>query len=439
MADLVEAAPRALGVEGVEGGVHGDPGAHRALGVVGTRIGGAEGDHDGVADELVDGAPVGEDRLDHAGVVGRQERDHLGRRQGLGETREAADVAEHHRHLLSSPAGPEQGLVLGRDALPDAGREVAPELGVGDLEPDRLDHGAARDVGEIAQRRAHGREAEHGYEHELEAQRRPHRRVHEIRRHDSAPILEHVGQQSGMNGDAADGDDDGIEGADRQPVEDDETKRDHGQLGLQHVGRRDRRTAHREVPDHRQGGEDEDVHQAAREPHRADRPAAREQAQKQRDRRQPNRRQGARRELLEQAEADDPMDHHHDQDEGAAHQGQGANAPALALQEQRLRSAWPAHRGHGAPGYPGAGQRATASPTSRAGGAAKSAARAIGRDLSAAGGGLAAALDWSRNANRPAPRSGPEAGAGRAPQPLAARVASLMMWRLPRCQRTLST
>ncbi len=66
-------------------------------------------------------------------------------------------------------------------------------------------------------------------------------------------------------------------------------------------------------------------------------------------------------------------------------------------------------------------------------------ARAIRCDLSAAGGGLAAALDWSRNANRPAPRSGPEAGAGPAPQPLAARVASLMMWRLPRCQRTLST
>src|SRR5439155_22634939 len=88
---------RALGVERRERALHCERAAHRALGMVGLRDGGAEVRHDPVAQTLVEGPAMAEDRLDHAGVIVVQERDDLLAAERLGEGSEIAQVAEENR------------------------------------------------------------------------------------------------------------------------------------------------------------------------------------------------------------------------------------------------------------------------------------------------------------------------------------------------------
>ena len=88
-----------------------EPGPHGTLGIVLPGDGSPPDGHDGVADELLDHAPVA--RHDGSGQfeVARQQLSHLFRVFRLGEGSEPDEVAEHDRDLtqLGALAGRERG------------------------------------------------------------------------------------------------------------------------------------------------------------------------------------------------------------------------------------------------------------------------------------------------------------------------------------------
>ncbi len=79
------------------------------------RDGGAEEGHDGVADEFIERAAVGEDRLHGAGEEVREELRHFFGGLRFRNGGEAADVGEENRHI----GGADLRLVGGDDALHD--------------------------------------------------------------------------------------------------------------------------------------------------------------------------------------------------------------------------------------------------------------------------------------------------------------------------------
>ena len=120
-ADLRRSTLRALGVEPGQGGRHRQSRTNRPFGIVVAGLRRAEGDHDAVADELVDGAAEAKDLLDHAAMVLGEKLDHLFGRQGLGDASEVAHVAKHDRDLLRTAADAEPLFGLSGYAADDAG------------------------------------------------------------------------------------------------------------------------------------------------------------------------------------------------------------------------------------------------------------------------------------------------------------------------------
>ena len=106
--------------------LHGEGAAQGALLVVILGQGRVEDHEDGVADELVDGAAVGQDHLGHgAQVVVEQAHDVLGGQLG-GEGGEAAQIGHEHGHGLL-PAAELQAAGLVEQCVDDVVAEVAAE------------------------------------------------------------------------------------------------------------------------------------------------------------------------------------------------------------------------------------------------------------------------------------------------------------------------
>src|SRR5215472_5354732 len=90
-------------------------------------LGDAEVDHDLVADELLDGALVAEDHLEHPVQVSVEQPDHHRGGRGLDQTRVAADVREDDGGLAPVGGGLEQVGVVQRH-LREPGRYIALQL-----------------------------------------------------------------------------------------------------------------------------------------------------------------------------------------------------------------------------------------------------------------------------------------------------------------------
>src|SRR5215471_15619573 len=90
-------------------------------------LGDAEEDHDLVADELLDGALVAEDHLEHPVQVSVEQPDHHRGGRGLDQTRVAADVREDDGGLAPVGGGLEQVGVVQRH-LREPGRYIALQL-----------------------------------------------------------------------------------------------------------------------------------------------------------------------------------------------------------------------------------------------------------------------------------------------------------------------
>ena len=144
-ADLRPAPERLLPVEPVHQLQHLQGRAHRAIPVIRAGQRGAEDGHQAVPEHLVDDPAVAADGVEHERVVAVQELDRVGRRQGLGDARERADVGEHHagldvlaaqrqagrQELLGHLGGrelPEQlALLVAEPLLLQAGADAGPE------------------------------------------------------------------------------------------------------------------------------------------------------------------------------------------------------------------------------------------------------------------------------------------------------------------------
>jgi hypothetical protein len=126
--DLHAAAGPLAGVEGTQAAPHAAGGAHRPDRVVRAADRRSEYRHDPVADELVEGALLGEDLLDHRPEVVVEELDDLLRLQALADGGEVADVGKEDRHRLSGAAQPHSPLLL-EDLLGDLACHVAAQRG----------------------------------------------------------------------------------------------------------------------------------------------------------------------------------------------------------------------------------------------------------------------------------------------------------------------
>ena len=125
----------------LDGRLHAQGRPGRPQGVVGLAGRGVEQDHDGVADELDDRAPVGQQHRHGPAEVLVEHGHHPVGGGPLGERREAAQVGEEHRHLGHLPAqgglgrvGQQGGGHVGRHVLAEQPVELAVEPGV--LQPD---------------------------------------------------------------------------------------------------------------------------------------------------------------------------------------------------------------------------------------------------------------------------------------------------------------
>ena len=123
----------------------------RAAGIddmVGIRLRRVPEGHDAVADVLVDGAVVDQDRRSQRIEIARQPAGQQLGLHGLADPREALDVGEHHRDL-APPAADAGGLGRAHDLVHEVLRHVAAEH----LQPlahalDRI--GQAHDLGDAA-------------------------------------------------------------------------------------------------------------------------------------------------------------------------------------------------------------------------------------------------------------------------------------------------
>ena len=101
-----------LAVEFVEGPLHRQRAAYGPLGVIRLRDGRPEVHHQPVAQVLVQGSAVREERLDHAAVIIVQHRHHLRTREPLAERREVPEVREEERHLAALARSSELAVPL---------------------------------------------------------------------------------------------------------------------------------------------------------------------------------------------------------------------------------------------------------------------------------------------------------------------------------------
>ena len=137
----LDPAPRGLlPVEPVHQLQHLQGRPHRALPVIRVGQGRPEDRHQAVAEHLVDDPAVAADGVEHERVVAVQELDRVGRRQGLGDARERADVGEHHAGLDVLAAQRQAGRqeLLGHLG----GRELPEQLALLVAEPLLLQAGA---------------------------------------------------------------------------------------------------------------------------------------------------------------------------------------------------------------------------------------------------------------------------------------------------------
>ena len=74
------------------GQLHREPASHGFVGVVLTRQRRAEDDQDGIADNLINGAVVPSDHVDHGFEINVEKIDHLLRRKPCGLGRETSKV-----------------------------------------------------------------------------------------------------------------------------------------------------------------------------------------------------------------------------------------------------------------------------------------------------------------------------------------------------------
>jgi hypothetical protein len=125
----------------LDGRLHAQGRPGRPQGVVGLAGRGVEQGHDGVADELDDRAPVGQQHRHGPAEVPVEHGHDLVRGGPLGERGEPAQVGEQHRHLGHVPAegglgrvGQQGGGDVGRHVLAEQPVELAVQPGV--LQPD---------------------------------------------------------------------------------------------------------------------------------------------------------------------------------------------------------------------------------------------------------------------------------------------------------------
>src|SRR5215831_12470837 len=117
---------RLSALNSLQGLLHREGAAHRALGVVGPAEGRAEEDEDPVADELVDRAAVLDDHRRHLRQVLVEQPDHRRRPEALRELGEAAQIGHEHRDLADL-AAELQRIAVAQALLGELRADVAPE------------------------------------------------------------------------------------------------------------------------------------------------------------------------------------------------------------------------------------------------------------------------------------------------------------------------
>ena len=90
--DLGQATLLAAGIHPVHGELHGKGAGHGTFGVVGRCRGCAENHEHPVTHDLIDGAAIVQDQVDHRLQIAVQKRDGFLRREALGQGCKAAQV-----------------------------------------------------------------------------------------------------------------------------------------------------------------------------------------------------------------------------------------------------------------------------------------------------------------------------------------------------------